>query len=288
MSARRLAAAFFLTAFAIAISADDGPLFKIYRQYDAAIERGNLAAAKKLVSSGKREQLDQMEDDEALASINVLSPKKNLRSHKEIIDGDDATLVVVASVEENESVGRIQFARENGAWKIISETWDLGGDPDEAPVKAEDVPQPKNDEERAAIRKLRERGYPSPSAEFLVMSAVTGELETLKLFVQAGYSVDAKSQGSPAIVSAAMYNHPEIVEYLIEKGANVNAVDDVNTTALMRIADKCDATKTVQALIKAGTKLDVKSAGGATALELAQYSQCDDNVAAIKAAAKKK
>src|SRR6185295_17189662 len=105
----------------------------------------------------------------------------------------------------------------DGKWKILSEMWNIGGDPDEAPVKAEDVPQPKNDQERAAIRKLRAKGYPAPSAEFLVMSAVTSDLEALKLFVEADYSVDSKSNdGSPAIVSAAMFNHPEAVLYLIQ------------------------------------------------------------------------
>lgn len=288
MSARRLAAALFLGAFAVAAFAADGPLFKIYKQYAAAIGKDDLAAAKKLVTSGKLEELEGMSEREALSALDVISPKTKLRSYKEIVDGDDATLIVLADVADNESVGRIQFAREEGAWKILSEMWDIGGDPDAAPAKSEDVPQPKNDEQRAAIRKLREKGYPAPSADFLVMSATTGELETLKLFVAAGYSVDSKAQGSPAIVSAAAFNHPDVVMYLIEAGANVNAVDDVNTTALMRMAEKCDATDAVVALIKAGTKLDVKSAGGATALDLANYSQCSDNAAAIEAAAKKK
>jgi hypothetical protein len=284
--ALRPGSAFFHAArvVAAAASAADGPLFPIYKKYVAAIDKGDLAAAKKLVSAGKAKQLDGMSEREALSELNVISPKENLRSHKEIIDGDDATLVVLAIVAENESVGRVEFTNENGKWKILSERWDIGGDPDEAAVAPEDVPQPKNDAERAAIRKLREKGYPSPSAEFLVMSAVTGDLEALKLFVEAGYSVDSKSNdGSPAIVSAAMFNHPEVVLYLIKAGADVNAVDGANTTALMRIADKCDATDAVKALLKAGTRTDIKSAGGATALQLAEWSQCDDNAAAIKA-----
>jgi hypothetical protein len=285
----RVAAALFLVAFAVAARADDGPLFKIYKQYIAVIGKGDLAAAKKLVSSGKRERLDAMEDDEALASIDVISPKENLKQYKEIIESEDATLIVTADVAENKSVGRIQFAREDGKWKILAEEWNIGGDPDEAPVKQEDVPQPKNDEQRAAIRKLREKGYPQPNADFLVMSAVTGDLDALKLFLQAGYSIESKSNdGDTAIISAAMFNHPDIVMYLIEAGADVNAVDGVNTNALMRIADKCDATDAVKALLKARTKLDTKSAGGATAVQLAEYSGCTDNVAAIKAAMKKK
>jgi len=293
VSRRAFAAALFLAALpsvapptSAAKSEAGTTLFKIYEKYVAAVDGGDLVAAKKLVSAGKRKQLDAMDDDAALSAISVISPKENLRSYKEIIDNDDATLIVRADVAENPSTGRIEFARENGAWKILSERWDIGSDPEDAPVEAEDVPQPKNDAQRAAIRKLREKGYPSPNKDFMVMSGVTGDLEAMKLFVEAGYSVDSKSDdGSPAIVSAAMFNHPEIVMYLIEAGADVNAVDDVNTTALMRIADKCDATEAVKALLKAGARTDVKAAGGATALELAQWSQCKENADAIQAAA---
>jgi len=274
---------------AVPALAADGPLFRIYTKYVAAIDASDLDAAKKYVSAGKLEQLEAMTEDEALSAISVISPKENLRPYKEIVDNEDATLIVRADVAENESTGRIQFALENGKWKILSEQWDIGGDPDDAPVAAENVPQPKNDEQRAAIRKLREKGYPSPNKDFMVMTGVTGDLDAMKLFVQAGYSVDSKSDdGSPAIVSAAMFNHPEVVMYLIEAGADVNAVDGVNTTALMRIADKCDTTDAVKALLKAGTRTDVKSAGGATALQLAEWSECTENADAIRAAMKKK
>lgn|GEM_PF-3378904 len=283
MSLRRFALALFLAAVALSAAADDGPLFKIYQRYAAAIDAGDLAEAKKYVSSGKLKELEGKSDDEALSAINVISPKEKLRQYKEIVDGDDATLIVRAFVAENESVGRIELARENGAWKILSELWDIGGDPETPPV--EPGLQPKNDEQRAAIRRLREKGYPAPSSDFMVMSAVSGELETLKLFLRAGYPADTKSDaGSPAIVSAAMFNHPEVVIFLIEAGANVNAVDDANTTALMRIADKCDTTDAVKALLKAGARTDVKSAGGATALQMAEWSECRDNAAAIAAA----
>lgn len=277
----RFASALFLVAVAVPLLAADGPLFAIYKKYVAAIDDGDLDTAKTFVSSGKLKNLEAMGDDEALSSINVISPKENLRSHKEIIEGDDATLIVRALVAENESTGRIQFAREGGKWKILSEMWDLGGAPDDAPRPP--GPQAKNDEQRAAIRKLREKGFPEPGPEFLVMSAVTGDLEAVKLFVQAGYSVDSKSQGSPAIVSAAMFGHPDVVLYLIEAGADVNAVDDVNTTALMRIADKCEATDVVKALLEAGTRTDIKSAGGTTAEQLAGFSNCTENAAAIRA-----
>lgn len=283
MSRRRVAVALFLAVLAFSAAADDGPLFKIYQQYVAAIEKSDLAEAKKYVSSGKQKDLEGKSDAEALAAINVISPKEKLRQYKEIVDGDDATLIVRAFVAENDSVGRIELARENGAWKILSELWDIGGDPEVPPV--EPGLQPKNEEQRAAIRRLRERGYPAPSTDFMVMSAVSGELENLKLFLQAGYPPDSKSDdGSPAIVGAASFHHPEVVIYLIEAGADVNAVDGANTTALIRIADKCDTTEAVQALLKAGARTDIKSAGGATALQMAEWSECKDNADAIRAA----
>ena len=284
MSRLRFGVAFGFLFLALSVfAAEEGPLYRIYKKYVFAIDNDDLKGAKQYVSSGKRESLDEMSDEEALAAINVISPKENLRPHKEIIEGDDATLIVRASVAENDSVGRIQFARENGDWKILSEMWDIGGDPD-ADARPPEGPQPRNEEQRAAIRKLREKGFPEPSPDFLVMSAVQGDLEAVKLFVQAGYSVDSKSdRGAPAIVSAAMFGHPEVVKYLIEAGADVNAVDEINTTALMRLADKCDATDTIRALLKAGAKTDIKSAGGTTAEDLAGYSNCTENAEAIRA-----
>jgi hypothetical protein len=265
-----------------ALAADD-VLFPIYQQYQKAVAQGDAAGAKFYLSEGKRAQLAGKSSEEALSEMNVLSPKEKLRRHEEIFDGEDATLVVRAVVMENDSTGRIQFVREGGTWKILSEMWDIGGAPEDAgPSK---VIQPKTPEQRAAIRKLREKGFPQPTADFLVMTAGTGDLEAVKLFVAAGYSVDTTEGGTPAIVNAASSGHGAVVLYLIEQGANVNAEDEVHTTALMRIADKCDKTDVVRALLKAGAKTDIQSAGSATALQFAEWSNCTENAEAIRGAA---
>jgi hypothetical protein len=271
---RGLRYACFLGVLVAALSASADTFFPIYERYLAAIKAKDLAQAKSFLTAGKARET------KSVADLDVISPKKDLRKHEEIVDGNDATLIVTADVEGNRSTGRIQFARESGSWKILSELWELGSGPEES--AANDVIQPKSDEQRAALRKLREHGYPQPTADFLVMTAGTGELELVKLFLAAGYSPDTKANGTPAIVNAAMSGHGDVVEYLIAAGADVNAVDDVNTTALMRIASNCEATKTVRALLKAGARTGIKSAGGTTAAQLAEYANCAENLAALQ------
>jgi hypothetical protein len=265
-------------------SAAADTLFPLYEKYLAAIADGDLAKAKSFLTKGKAAQTSSVSD------LDVISPKENVRVHQEIIEGDDATLIVAADAGGNPSSGRVQFLRENGKWKILSEMWDLGGYPEDTPadVPETQVIQPKTEAQREAIRKLREKGFPMPTPDFLVMTAGTGDLEAVKLFVAAGYSVDTKDRGTPAIVNAAMSGRGEIVQYLIEAGADVNAVDEVNTTALMRAADQCDQTATIKALLKAGARTDIKSAGDSTALQLAEWSNCTENAAAIRGAKKKK
>ncbi len=256
-------------------------LFPIYENYQKTIAQGDAAGAKFYLSAGRRAELAKKSASEALAAMDVLSPKEDLRAHDEIIDGEDATLIVVANVSGNPSTGRINFVREQGTWKILSEMWDLGGSPEDQPTENK-VRQPANEKERDAIRKLREIGYPHPEAGFLVGAAVDGNLEAAKLFIAAGYSPDTTENGTPAIVAAATFGQYEVLQFLIDAGANVNKVDDVNMSALMRIADKCDATPAIRALLKAGARTDMKSAGGATALQFAEWSNCTENARAIR------
>ncbi len=43
-------------------------------------------------------------------------------------------------------------------------------------------------------------------------------------------------------------------------------------------------TEAIRALLKAGAKSDVRAAGGATALDLATYANCEENAKLIRAA----
>ena len=247
-------------------------LGRLYTEYQNAIAARDAAAAKRYVSAGRLRNLSSMSDDAALASMNVISPKAGLAVVSETVARDEATLIVRATVAGNVSTGRVNFVRERGEWKIFSESWDIGTPPTPA----------ETTRHSAAIRRLMEIGYASPNAAYFVMAAGTGDLEAVKLFLAAGYDVNAMSGGTPAIVNAATSKRADIVIYLINAGADVNAVDDINCTALMRAAEKCAMTEAIRALLRAGARTDIRAAGGATALDLATYANCEENAKLLR------
>ncbi|HFE39552.1 MAG TPA: ankyrin repeat domain-containing protein [Gammaproteobacteria bacterium] len=68
----------------------------------------------------------------------------------------------------------------------------------------------------------------------LMHAAKVGDLESVKLLVEKGATVDARdSNGWTPMMRAAQKGHVEVVEYLIDKGADVNATTENGWTALM-------------------------------------------------------
>src|SRR5205814_758831 len=106
------------------------PLGDIYFHYIDAIERDDLASADQYVSAGKKKHLDVLPPAEALAAIDVVSPKSDIEPLKELVRGSEATLIMRGKVAENVATGRVDFVREDGAWKIVSEAWDIGTPPE--------------------------------------------------------------------------------------------------------------------------------------------------------------
>lgn len=135
-----------------------------------------------------------------------------------------------------------------------------------------------------AVSRIKALGYPNPSGEFMVMSAVQGNLEALELFLAAGYPIDfAVDDGRTALLSAIMYGHLEVAAFLVEAGADVNLADANNATPLFHAAGKCDAVALVRELLAAGADPDPATRGGTTAVEMAGIMRCGGNEAAIKA-----
>jgi Ankyrin repeats (3 copies) len=135
-----------------------------------------------------------------------------------------------------------------------------------------------------AVERLRELRFPQPSGEFMVMSAVQGNLEALELFLAAGYLIDfAVADGRTALNSAVMYSHIDVALFLIDAGADVNIADANNATPLFNAARNCGASELVGALIEAGADPAPATRGGTTALQMAEIMRCSDNEALILA-----
>jgi hypothetical protein len=134
-----------------------------------------------------------------------------------------------------------------------------------------------------AVQRLRELRFPEPSGDYMVMSAVQGNLEALKLFLAAGYPIDfAVDDGRTALNSAVMYRRLDVAVFLIEAGADVTIADSNNATPLFNAAGNCEATDLVRALLKAGADPKPETRGGTTALQMAEIMKCIDNEAVIR------
>ncbi len=134
-----------------------------------------------------------------------------------------------------------------------------------------------------AVQRLRELGYPEASGKLMVMSAVQGKTDDVKLFVAAGVPVDFEDQQRTALASAIMYRHLDLARFLIDAGADVNLADSNNATPLFHAAGNCDAADVVRALLDAGADTTPATAGGMTALQMAEVMSCTDNAAMIRA-----
>lgn len=86
----------------------------------------------------------------------------------------------------------------------------------------------------------------------------------------AGASLEASKDGFKALVFACRIKSKDMVEYLLSKKADVNAVsDDDDKYSALRMATAMKSLDILKVLVDAGADLEGKSASGATALHLA-------------------
>ena len=64
------------------------------------------------------------------------------------------------------------------------------------------------------------------------ISIAKGDIETVKKLLSIGEDVNQKSDGMTPLMYAAKYNRTEILELLIERGADLKAKSDKEMTAL--------------------------------------------------------
>jgi len=139
---------------------------------------------------------------------------------------------------------------------------------------------------RQARKALKDMGV-SFTTESFVKAVEDGWIEAVEQFLRAGFSANLEDdKGVPLICLATRHKHRLVVKRLIQAGASVNAVSrDRGNSALMDAAAE-GALDILEDLINAGADLNIKSKSGQTALILA-VGQQNEEIAArlIKAGA---
>lgn len=135
---------------------------------------------------------------------------------------------------------------------------------------------------------LREYGYPHLDEDALMGAAGRGEIEALRIVLAGGISPDAgASDGMTALISAAAVGQNEAAMLLIQAGANVNAVDTNNSSALLWATHRCGNAELIRALIKAGADVNIQAKGTATPMMMASVMQCEETQKILKEAGAK-
>lgn len=111
-------------------------------------------------------------------------------------------------------------------------------------------------------------------------AAVNGKLESLRLLLARGASVDGDWK---ALHFAVQYRSRETVPVLLDAGLDIDARDDEARTALMRAARNSDAAL-VALLLERGAQAAAQDSDGWTALHFAATKANASNVVALRAA----
>ena len=87
----------------------------------------------------------------------------------------------------------------------------------------------------------------SGKATALAVAIAKGDVETVKKFVSYGIDINEKSNNMTPLMLAARYNKVEIINLLLENGANVKATNSKGFTAL-KYAQLSNAAEAVTVL----------------------------------------
>jgi len=129
---------------------------------------------------------------------------------------------------------------------------------------------------------LKRGASPNPGDEVsspLIFAILPGKTDIVRLLIAHGADPEWKgADGDTAIMLAASFGQQDIVQILLDAGANVNASDNWQTTALIKAVATSEEPSMVQFLIRHGAELDAADQWGRSALTMArelQYSQME-------------
>ena len=150
----------------------------------------------------------------------------------------------------------IMLAIENGYPDIVSLLVKKGADvniTDDDDLSALRYACMKGDTETVSV--LMENG--AEYIDTLMWLIKKGDTEIVSMLLKKGANVNAKHNGSTALMKASARGHTDIVGMLLEKGAYVNATNKNGWTALM-VASEKGHTETVAMLVDNGADMTVR------------------------------
>jgi len=105
----------------------------------------------------------------------------------------------------------------------------------------------------------------------LMAASINGDKEIVELLLNKGANPNAKGADDfTSLMGASSEGNKEIVEILLKKGADVNAKNVFGQTALMSAANK-GSEEVVEILLENGANSDLKDDDGNIALDMATY-----------------
>jgi hypothetical protein len=97
-------------------------------------------------------------------------------------------------------------------------------------------------------------------------AAAIGQLDLVKDFVAASSNTPTKAEMEQALINAACFGHPEVVEFLLDRGVAPGAKDHQSFTPLHWAAGN-GHVDVVRSLLSRGAPLEAKNAYGGTVLD---------------------
>ena len=97
-----------------------------------------------------------------------------------------------------------------------------------------------------------------------------GNIHSVKWHLDQGADVNAPYKNMTLLHTAAAYDHKEIVELLIEEGANLNTKDEDGVTPLHDAVGSLSQKEIIELLITNGADINAKTKRGSTPLDWAE------------------